>query len=136
MATKTKPKPLDLLSKAKRKEVEQKLKNALKSCWEALDGVWDPSGEGTEGFSCMADGIKTAMKNLGMEDLIDQADTEHQAVMDARESKDDVCDLCMRSNVSCERTTPCGKTIGVECKCDEQNEDGVCDNEECEDCYP
>src|SRR4051812_12865977 len=48
---------------------------------------------------------------------------------------DDLCDLCMTSGVNADRTTPCGKTIGVECGCDESHADGLCGDEPCEDCY-
>jgi hypothetical protein len=47
---------------------------------------------------------------------------------------DDVCDLCMTSNLTVSRTTYCGKTIGIECGCDRSHEDGCCDDEECEEC--
>lgn len=50
------------------------------------------------------------------------------------EPGDDVCDLCMTSKVNAERTTYCGKTIGVECGCDAEHEDGTCDDPDCEDC--
>lgn len=46
---------------------------------------------------------------------------------------DDLCDLCFSSGVSVERTTQCGKTIGVECGC--ENKDGKCNDPDCEDCY-
>ena len=46
----------------------------------------------------------------------------------------DVCDLCMSSEVKVDRTTHCGKTIGIECGCDEENEDGTCGNSDCEEC--
>ncbi len=46
---------------------------------------------------------------------------------------DDVCDLCMSSEVSVERTTWCSKTIGVECGC-EATCDGTCGNDDCIDC--
>ena len=49
---------------------------------------------------------------------------------------DDFCDLCFTSGVEVYRTTPCGRTIGIDCGCDEANLDGVCGNEEeCEECY-
>jgi hypothetical protein len=48
--------------------------------------------------------------------------------------RDDLCDLCMSSRVSVERTTWCGKTIGIECGCDERNEDGICGDPDCEEC--
>jgi len=47
---------------------------------------------------------------------------------------DDVCDLCFTSQVHCDRTTYCGKTIGIECGCEEEYDDGCCDNEACEAC--
>jgi hypothetical protein len=46
---------------------------------------------------------------------------------------DDLCDLCMTSGVSVERTTYCGKTIGIECGCDDSHEDGTCGDPDCED---
>lgn len=46
----------------------------------------------------------------------------------------DLCDLCFSSGVTVERTTPCGKTIGIECGCDASHEDGLCDDPYCEDC--
>jgi|SRR5579884_2782679 len=49
---------------------------------------------------------------------------------------DDLCDLCLSSGVNASRTTPCGKTIGVECGCDESRQDGLCGDESCEDCCP
>lgn len=51
------------------------------------------------------------------------------------EAGDDLCDLCMSSGVNVDRTTHCGKTIGIECGCDERNPEGKCGNPECEDCY-
>jgi len=47
---------------------------------------------------------------------------------------DDLCDLCMTSGVSVERTTYCGKTIGIECGCDDSHEDDTCGDPDCEDC--
>ncbi len=47
---------------------------------------------------------------------------------------DDYCDLCMTSGVNAERTTHCGKTIGIECGCDNSHPDGCCDDAACEDC--
>lgn len=49
---------------------------------------------------------------------------------------DDVCDLCMSSEVNVNRTTPCGKTIGIECGCDDSHPDGKCNDLDCEDCHP
>lgn len=46
----------------------------------------------------------------------------------------DLCDLCMCSGVNVDRTTYCGKTIGIECGCDESNEDGTCGNPDCKEC--
>lgn len=46
------------------------------------------------------------------------------------EPGDDLCDLCMWSGVNVDRTTWCGKTIGIECGCDEECEDGKCGDEE------
>lgn len=51
-------------------------------------------------------------------------------------SRDDVCDLCFSSSVSVTRTTRCGKTIGVECGCEESNENGVCGLPGCPECQP
>lgn len=47
---------------------------------------------------------------------------------------DDVCDLCMSSGVNVDRTTYCGKTIGIECGCEKANEDGTCGDDDCEEC--
>lgn len=47
---------------------------------------------------------------------------------------DDLCDLCMSSGVNVDRTTFCGKTIGIECGCEEANEDGKCGDPDCEEC--
>ncbi len=47
---------------------------------------------------------------------------------------DDLCDLCFHSGVSVDRTTPCGKTIGIECGCDESCEDGTCNDDSCDRC--
>ena len=33
-----------------------------------------------------------------------------------------------------DRTTYCGKSIGIECGCDEANEEGTCGNPDCKDC--
>lgn len=46
---------------------------------------------------------------------------------------DDLCDLCFSSEVTVSRTTFCGKTIGEECGCDEDN-DGTCGKPGCEEC--
>ncbi len=40
----------------------------------------------------------------------------------------------MTSQVSVDRTTYCGKTIGIECGCDERHPEGFCGNPDCEDC--
>jgi len=40
--------------------------------------------------------------------------------------ENDLCDLCMTSGVTVERTTPCGKTIGIECGCDESHDGCGC----------
>lgn len=50
------------------------------------------------------------------------------------EEGDDLCDLCMSSGVTVERTTPCGKTIGVGCGCDETHAEGTCNDTDCEQC--
>ena len=47
--------------------------------------------------------------------------------------KDDVCDICFSSEITVSRTTPCGKTIGVECRCDDTI-DNHCGDPDCEDC--
>lgn len=47
---------------------------------------------------------------------------------------DDLCDLCFSSGVNADRTTPCGKTIGIECGCDKDNPDGECGDPECAEC--
>ena len=54
--------------------------------------------------------------------------------MPKKRSGDDLCDLCGASGVTVSRTTHCGKTIGVECGCDEENPDGVCFDSDCHDC--
>lgn len=50
------------------------------------------------------------------------------------EGADDVCDLCMTSGVHVQRTTYCGKTIGIECGCEDEHPKGDCGNESCEMC--
>lgn len=45
---------------------------------------------------------------------------------------DDLCDICMSSGVNVSRTTPCGKTIGIECGCDRTID--TCGNPNCEEC--
>jgi len=50
------------------------------------------------------------------------------------QTRDDLCDLCMASGVTVERTTYCGKTIGIECGCDERDESGTCGVADCEEC--
>lgn len=47
---------------------------------------------------------------------------------------DDLCDLCYSSGVNVDRTTYCGKTIGIECGCDETCQDSYCGNPDCEPC--
>jgi hypothetical protein len=47
---------------------------------------------------------------------------------------DDVCDICYRSNVNADRTTYCGKTLGIECGCNDKHSDGVCNDINCEMC--
>ena len=49
---------------------------------------------------------------------------------------DDLCDLCFTSGVTVTRTTLCGKTIGVECGCDESHPDGDCGDDDCDECNP
>lgn len=49
------------------------------------------------------------------------------------DSPDDLCDLCMTSGVTVDRTTYCGLTIGIECGC-EDDCDGTCYDESCEEC--
>ena len=46
----------------------------------------------------------------------------------------DLCDLCGSTDVCVERTTYCGKTIGIDCGCDADNDDGVCNDEDCGAC--
>lgn len=45
----------------------------------------------------------------------------------------DLCDLCQSSGVNVDRTTHCGKTIGIECGCDEIC-NGTCGDPDCEEC--
>lgn len=49
---------------------------------------------------------------------------------------DDMCDLCMTSEVNVARTTYCGKTIGIECGCEGAAEymDGTCGDSDCDRC--
>jgi len=47
---------------------------------------------------------------------------------------DDLCDLCQSSEVNVDRTTYCGKTIGIECGCEEANPEGTCSDKDCKDC--
>ena len=70
------------------------------------------------------------------DELNEEWDTlqEETAEEEDEEDGDDVCDLCHSSNVNAERTTPCGKTIGIECGCDEANPEGTCGDENCEAC--
>jgi len=49
------------------------------------------------------------------------------------ETGDDVCDLCFTSGVNVSRATYCGKTIGIECGC-EDTCDGTCERGGCEEC--
>ena len=51
-----------------------------------------------------------------------------------QEEGDELCDLCNMAGVTVSRTTPCGKTIGIECGCDESRDD--CGNPDCEECNP
>ena len=51
-----------------------------------------------------------------------------------KQEPDDLCDLCQTSCVTVSRTTYCGKNIGVGCGCDENNDDGKCDDPGCEEC--
>jgi len=46
----------------------------------------------------------------------------------------DLCDLCMSSDVDVNRVTYCGKTIGIQCGCEDENEDGCCNDLDCEYC--
>lgn len=56
--------------------------------------------------------------------------------MPRRPKGDDLCDLCYSSGVNVERTTYCGKTIGIECGCNKSNTDGTCGDfpSECDTC--
>ena len=60
---------------------------------------------------------------------IDEVDEEE----DDEEGGDDMCDMCMCSGVNVGRTTYCGKTLGVECGCDDDS-DGTCGDDDCEEC--
>lgn len=60
--------------------------------------------------------------------LLDDEDDE-----DDFDDGDDLCDLCYSSGVNVERTTYCGKTIGIECGCDDDN-DATCNDLDCEEC--
>ena len=53
---------------------------------------------------------------------------------DSDDDGDDCCDLCMSSGVKVDRTTFCGKRIGIGCGCDANNEDGKCDDPSCAEC--
>lgn len=80
-----------------------------------------------------------AVDNITYDDGGATAHVEHEDVIDdENEAKDeggsDLCDLCYTSGVNVERTTWCGKTIGIECGCEEDNEGGYCNNEDCEAC--
>jgi hypothetical protein len=44
----------------------------------------------------------------------------------------DLCDLCFRSDVTVDQTTPCGQTIGNECGCAKGS--GLCSNPDCDEC--
>lgn len=50
-----------------------------------------------------------------------------------RTRADDLCDICFSSGVTVNRTTYCGKTIGIECGCDESCE-GTCGDADCAQC--
>jgi protein-L-isoaspartate O-methyltransferase len=67
------------------------------------------------------------------EERICEAEQEAIANDDEPEA-DDLCDLCMASGVHVDRTTYCGKTIGIECGCEEANTSGKCANPDCEEC--
>jgi hypothetical protein len=79
---KLKKKPARPLSKAKLRKIKNNLIPTYKSCLEGYDGVWDPSGEGREGFICMADALAEVARLLGPGKEIDQADTEHEAKLE------------------------------------------------------
>lgn len=53
---------------------------------------------------------------------------------DDEPSGDDLCDLCHSSGVNVERTTYCGKTVGIECGCEDSHPEGYCDNPDCNEC--
>lgn len=61
--------------------------------------------------------------------LTDQATA--LSVLDEEEAGTDLCDVCMTSGVTANRTTWCGKTIGVQCGCDELLTDGTCGDPDC-----
>lgn len=63
----------------------------------------------------------------------DDLDNEEEDY-DDEPTPDDLCDLCMTSQVSVDRTTYCGKTIGIECRCDERHPEGFCGDPDCEEC--
>lgn len=67
---------------------------------------------------------------------LDTARSHHSVeVLEDEEDPDDLCDLCMTSGVRASRVTYCGKTIGVECGCDAETQDGACRDETCVRCH-
>jgi hypothetical protein len=100
---------------------------------EALDGLRRLGQNALAAFA--NDGVERELRILPTEYWLTIRETDEDDEDDNDEEKgDDLCDLCMSSEVSVDRTTYCGKTIGIECGCDETYEDGTCGNDECEDC--
>lgn len=67
-------------------------------------------------------------------DNVDEIPDPEPGEEEGEEAGDDLCDLCSTSGVNASRTTYCGKTIGVECGCDDEHKDGTCNDPECEEC--
>ena len=89
--------------------------------------VWDCD---REQFFCCGWGDWLAeweAENLTDEDNDDDEDDDDE------EKGDDLCDMCMSSEVHVDRTTYCGKTIGIECGCEETC-DGTCGDDDCTEC--
>jgi len=114
---------------------------------EEIDGTWSVFvGADMEGDACLyitAEGEYLSEKQLdalapAIAELLNAGTLtviEDEEEDDEDEGGgDDLCDLCMSSGVNVERTTWCGKTIGIECGCEESNAHGYCGDAECTAC--
>lgn len=50
--------------------VWQELQTVFTSCYEGLDGTWDPTGEGAEAFEAMADKLQAVARKLKLAPLV------------------------------------------------------------------